>query len=119
MRSAECKPSRKPQISSDHRDSPMRLITTPAPLLRAATTTRYGSAPMMLDAASILANPSADPVATAFEFVTLVPQPFWLLLVLVPNWKGTRFIFEPIWPLALLCLAHSLVVYLSTQVLRK
>ena len=87
------------------------------PSIRAPLTTSVPRAamPMMLDAASVLANPAADPIAAVFEFVTLVPQPFWLLLVLLPKWKGTRVIFEPIWPLALLAVAHSLVVYLSTQ----
>ena len=69
----------------------------------------------MIDAASYLANPAADPIGAGFEFVTLVPQPFWLLLILLPNWKGTRFIFEPIWPLAVLALAHLAIVGFSTQ----
>ena len=51
----------------------------------------------------------------AFEFVTLVPQPFWLLMVLLPNWKGTRLLFEPIQPIAVLSLLHLLIVVLSTQ----
>ena len=62
-----------------------------------------------------LQDPLQDPIAAAFEFVTLVPQPFWLLLVFAPNWKGTRAIFEPIQPLAALSLAHLLIVVLSTQ----
>ena len=33
--------------------------------------------------------------------------------MLLPNWKGTRAIFEPIWPLAFLALAHSLIVIAS------
>ena len=43
--------------------------------------------PAMLDAASVLSSPLLDPIATGFELVTLVPQPFWLLLILLPNWK--------------------------------
>lgn len=56
------------------------------------------------------AGPASDPVGFAFEFVTLVPQPFWLLMVLLPNWKGTRLLFEPIQPLAVLSLFHLLIV---------
>ena len=41
----------------------------------------------MLAAASVLSSPLVDPIATGFELVTLVPQPFWLLLILLPNWK--------------------------------
>ena len=69
----------------------------------------------MLDAATALSSPLIDPIATGFEIVTLVPQPFWLLLVLLPNWRGTRAIFEPIWPLALLAAVHLGIVVLSTQ----
>merc|ERR1740130_606844 len=60
-------------------------------------------------------SPLLDPIATGFELVTLVPQPFWLLLILLPNWKVTRAGFEPIWPLAILGLVHFGIVVLSTQ----
>ena len=79
-----------------------------------ASTARTVS-PCMVDAATVLANPLADPIATAFEFVTLVPQPLWLLMVFLPKWSGTKAIFQPIQPLAVLALAHFLVVALSTQ----
>ena len=52
----------------------------------------------------------ADPVSTAFELVTFLPQPVWLLLVFLPNWKGTRALMEPIAPLAALALAHLVIV---------
>ena len=45
--------------------------------------------------------------------MTLIPQPFWLLLVFLPNWKGTRLLFEPIQPLAFLCALHLMIVGLS------
>ena len=93
-------------------------------LVRPAFTTRSLPAPSMLDAGTLLAttsaieklsNPLGDPIGAAFEFVTLVPQPFWLLIVFAPNWKGTRAIFEPIQPIALIALVHLFIVVLSTQ----
>ena len=69
----------------------------------------------MVTAAEILSDPLADPIATAFEFVTLVPQPLWLLLILLPKWTGTRAIFQPIQPLAVLALFHLVVVVFSTR----
>ena len=92
-------------------------------LVRPATT-RSLPAPSMLDAGTLLAttsaieklsNPLGDPIGAAFEFVTLVPQPFWLLIVFAPNWKGTRAIFEPIQPIAFMALVHLFIVVLSTQ----
>jgi len=70
---------------------------------------------MVGDAATLFADPLSDPVATAFAIVSFVPQPFWLLLVFLPNWKGTRALFEPIAPLALLALAHLAIVAVSVQ----
>ena len=65
---------------------------------------------------SLIADPAADPIATAFSFVTFAPQPVWLLLVLAPNWKVTRAIMEPLGFIVLLSLAHLLIVYIaSTQ----
>ena len=134
--------------------SVMRGHTTPH--LTRPLVSRVAQPPSMLAAASVLSSPLVDPIATGFELVTLVPQPFWLLLILLPNWKvcaaslngtlrhtagrilvgilpgrrpaalhpftharptpqGTRAVFEPIWPLALLGLVHLGIVGLSTQ----
>ena len=76
----------------------------------------FGSSSLLATtAAERLFDPASDPIGFAFEFVTLVPQPFWLLMVLLPNWKGTRLLFEPIQPIAVLSLLHLLIVVLSTQ----
>lgn len=97
------------------------LLNIPAMRIQHASTparpmvTRVARSTAMLDAATALSSPLIDPIATGFEIVTLVPQPFWLLLVLLPNWRGTRAIFEPIWPLALLAAVHLGIVVLSTQ----
>lgn len=62
----------------------------------------------------LLADPVADPIAAAFWCVTFVPQPLWLLLVLAPNWGPTRRLFTPLWPIAVLGLAHLVIVATST-----
>ena len=94
----------------------MRCLSPIAPMrLAPALATRTAASPAMLDAASVLANPAEDPVAAAFEFVTLVPQPLWLLLIFLPKWSGTRALFRPIGPLALLAFAHLFIVVMSTQ----
>ena len=63
----------------------MRGHTTPH--LTRPLVSRVAQPPSMLAAASVLSSPLVDPIATGFELVTLVPQPFWLLLILLPNWK--------------------------------
>jgi ABA DEFICIENT 4-like len=30
------------------------------------------------------------PSDTLFQFITLLPLPFWFLMVVLPNWRGTR-----------------------------
>jgi hypothetical protein len=82
---------------------------------RPAVTMADASLLVATSAIETLQHPATDPIAFAFEFVTLVPQPFWLLMVLAPNSKVTRAVFEPIEPLAALALAHLLIVGLSTQ----
>lgn len=52
-------------------------------------------------------------IAAAFAFVTFVPQNFWLLLVFAPNWKVTRQVFEPLWPLCIVALFHLFIVVQS------
>ena len=85
-------------------------------MLGASLSPARGTGPAMITSAiDVLTNPAADPVATAFEFVTLVPQPLWLLMILLPKWSGTRAIFQPIQPLAVLAFAHLLIVGVSTQ----
>jgi hypothetical protein len=58
-----------------------------SPHLARPMVSRVAEPPSMLDAATVLTSPLLDPIATGFELVTLVPQPFWLLLILLPNWK--------------------------------
>lgn len=100
-------------VRSARRQHKMHSITT-GPLLRARLAPRAVNV-AMTDAVTLLSNPAANPIAAAFEFVTLVPQPLWLLLVLLPQWKGTKAIFQPIEPLAVLALFHLLIVGFSTQ----
>ena len=85
-------------------------------LSHAATLATRSITPLMSgDVAALISDPLADPVATAFAFVSFVPQPLWLLPILLPNWKVTRAIFEPITPLALLALAHLAIVLIAAQ----
>ena len=71
--------------SSFSSTSAMRGHTSPH--LTRPLVSRVAQPPSMLAAASVLSSPLVDPIATGFELVTLVPQPFWLLLILLPNWK--------------------------------
>ena len=71
--------------SSSFSTSVMRGHTSPH--LTRPLVSRVAQPPSMLAAASVLSSPLVDPIATGFELVTLVPQPFWLLLILLPNWK--------------------------------
>jgi len=64
-------------------------------------------------AASALDDPTGIGIAQAFAFVTYVPQNFWLLLVFAPNWKVTRQVFEPLWPLCIVALFHVFIVVAS------
>ena len=71
----------------------------------------------LLPSTALAATPGAfeDPtgISQAFFFVTFVPQNFWLLLVFAPNWKFTRRVFEPLWPLCLVASAHLFIVLAS------
>lgn len=69
----------------------------------------------LLPTAALAASALDDPtgIAQAFAFVTFVPQNFWLLIVFAPNWKVTRQIFEPLWPLCVVALAHLFIVVAS------
>ena len=66
----------------------------------------------LLPSAALATSALDDPtgIAQAFAFVTFVPQNFWLLIVFAPNWKVTRSIFEPLWPLCIVALAHLFIV---------
>ena len=63
----------------------------------------------------IMTSAFDDPtgIAQAFFFVTFVPQNFWLLIVFAPNWKFTRQVFEPLWPVCVVALAHLYIVQAS------
>ena len=78
------------------------LASSFRPLLGSAAVhaPRAAVSPTMTTAVEIFQNPALDPIATAFEFVTLIPQPLWLLMILLPKWSGTRAIFQPITPYA-------------------
>ena len=102
---------------------PRTLLAPVQPLRRAtaapvtlAPVQRTGAAPTM-DATTIQLATSAleDPtgIAQAFAFVTFVPQNFWLLIVFAPNWKVTRQVFEPLWPLCIVALFHLFIVVAS------
>jgi len=69
----------------------------------------------LLPGAAMAASALDDPtgIAQAFAFVTFVPQNFWLLLVFAPNWKVTRQVFEPLWPLCIVALFHLFIVVAS------
>lgn len=62
-------------------------------------------------ATGVLDDPTG--ITAAFAFVTFVPQNFWLLLVFAPNWKFTRKVFEPLWPLCVVALFHLFIVVQS------
>ena len=69
----------------------------------------------LLPTAALAAGALDDPtgITQAFAFVTFVLQNFWLLLVFAPNWRVTRQIFEPLWPLCVVALAHLFIVVAS------
>ena len=84
-----------------------------APLLRSNTPSMMSAdVASLLPAFSLAQGTFEDPtgIAQAFFFTTFVPQNFWLLLVIAPNWKWTRRIFEPLWPLCVVALAHLYIV---------
>lgn len=87
-------------LSATHGVAPRSSLAMMTGGLESSTMTLSASA---LD---VLTSPLADPIATAFEVVTLLPQPFWLLMILLPNTGITRSVFGPIGPLAFLALAH-------------
>ncbi len=87
-----------------------------APLLRSNTPSMMSAdVESLLPAFSLAQGTFEDPtgIAQAFFFTTFVPQNFWLLIVFAPNWIWTRRIFEPLWPLLIVALAHLFIVVAS------
>ena len=111
-----------PAASALHISIPTRPLTqlrAQQPLMAAndlpkiaAAAAPAAAALAMLPSAALAATSFEDPtgIAQAFFFVTFVPQNFWLLIVFAPNWKFTRQVFEPLWPLCIVALAHVFIV---------
>ena len=100
--------------------APIMRATAPlaanAPLLRSNTPSMMSAdVASLLPAFSLAQGTFEDPtgIAQAFFFTTFVPQNFWLLIVFAPNWIWTRRIFEPLWPLLIVALAHLFIVVAS------
>jgi hypothetical protein len=64
-----------------------------------------------IDITDIVTSP--EPIHTAFSIATFLPQPFWLLMVLLPNSKFTRRIMGGLQVPLLLCLLHFFIVSAS------
>ena len=50
-----------------------------------------------------------DIYAIAFKACNFLVAPFWLLMILAPNWKVTRCVIKSWWPVFLLCLPYALL----------
>lgn len=49
-------------------------------------------------------------ISDGFTIATFLPQPFWLLMIGLPNWKGTKQVMQPWWPLVAFSLVHLYIV---------
>lgn len=88
-----------------------RCLSTGDPVAARAAAAGLALLPAAALATGVLEDPTG--ISAAFAFVTFVPQNFWLLLVFAPNWKFTRKVFEPLWPLCIVALFHLFIVVQS------
>lgn len=56
---------------------------------------------------------SPEPIHTAFSFATFGPQPFWLLMILLPNNEFTKKIMGRLDVVIFFCLVHFFIVSAS------
>lgn len=56
---------------------------------------------------------SPEPIHTAFSFATFGPQPFWLLMILLPNNELTKKIMGRLDLVIFFCLVHFFIVSAS------
>ena len=91
-----------------------------------ATPRRHTTAPLcasleLESASSLLAALPASlnfdnaDISTAFSVATFFPQPFWLLMILLPNWKGTKAIMGSWLPVITCSLVHLFIVIVSAS----
>lgn len=52
-------------------------------------------------------------IDAAFRAATFAPQPFWMLMILLPKWSGTKKIMGPLPTVLGLCLIHLFIVVVS------
>lgn len=73
--------------------------------------------PLLHEASSLLltTNPltSPEPIHTAFTVATFLPQPFWLLMIFLPNSQITRTVMGGLQVPLLCCLIHFFIVAAS------
>jgi hypothetical protein len=94
---------------------PQSIQRTQQPPIDAGPARAAAAGLALLPSAALATSALDDPtgISQAFAFVTFVPQNFWLLIVFAPNWKVTRQIFEPLWPLCIVALFHLFIVVAS------
>ena len=73
---------------------------------------------MAIDSASTMALVDAIPltnqdIQTAFNVANFGPQPFWALMILIPNTKITKAVMGSWTPLLFFCLVHLFIVTAS------
>lgn len=78
-----------------------------APQLRTAATRRCSAC------AAALFGLTNEDVHAAFSWATFGPQPFWLLMILLPRWSGTRAVMRPLLPVVIFALIHLFIVVAS------
>jgi hypothetical protein len=73
--------------------------------------------PMIMDPSSLMISDVTDlsslEIQEAFSVATFFPQPFWLLLVLLPKWDVTKKIMGGYGVVTLCCLVHFFIVSAS------
>jgi Domain of unknown function (DUF4281) len=82
-----------------------------AAIMAASSLSSVIAAPSFLLCAAVTVSP--EPIHTAFTVATFAPQPFWLLMILLPNSTLTKRIMGGMQVPLLLCAVHLLIVLAS------
>jgi Domain of unknown function (DUF4281) len=82
-----------------------------AAIMAASSLSPVITVPSLLVGAAVTVSP--EPIHTAFTVATFAPQPFWLLMILLPNSTLTKRIMGGLQVPLLLCAVHLLIVLAS------
>ncbi|KAG8463053.1 hypothetical protein KFE25_001826 [Diacronema lutheri] len=91
------------------------MLSGPADLCERTIATRAPAARRCAARADALVADAEAAIHAAFSLATFGPQPFWLLMVVLPRWSVTRAVMRPLLPVVAFSLVHLFIVVVSAS----